>query len=345
MQSFFTPLMPDDYLELINPLWSTREMRGRIEHIKRETPDTVTITIRPSFEWEGHQPGQYLRIGIVVNGVHHWRAYSLTSDPGHPEGFISVTPKRVDEGIVSPFLTQHAKPGDIVRLGGVEGEFTLPDPLPEKLFFLSAGSGITPIMSMLRCLARQDALEDVVHLHSARSRRDVTFGEELRRLDERHRGFRLTERHTDVEPRIKPQELDDLCPDWRDREAFVCGPAELLDAMTEHWESEGDPDRLHMERFQPIIGGDPGDGEGGTVRFLRSDCETECDAGTPILEAGEQAGLDLDYGCRMGICHTCTGTLRSGQLRDLRSGKVFGSEGDTVRICIAAPEGPVELEL
>ena len=86
VRSLFTPLLPDDYLELINPLWSTQELRGRIERIERETPDAVTVLIRPGYDWEGHQPGQYLRIGVVVDGVHHWRAYSLTSDPDRPTG-------------------------------------------------------------------------------------------------------------------------------------------------------------------------------------------------------------------------------------------------------------------
>ncbi|CAA9497116.1 MAG: Flavodoxin reductases (ferredoxin-NADPH reductases) family 1, partial [uncultured Solirubrobacteraceae bacterium] len=161
----FTPLLPDDYLELINPLWSTRELRGRVERIERETEDAVTILIRPGWEWEGHEPGQYLRVGFVVDGVHHWRAYSLTSDPGRPDGFISITPKLVEEGKVTPYLVKELKPGCIVRLGGVEGTFKLPDQLPPMLLFISAASGITPIMAMLRCLERQGALADVVHLH------------------------------------------------------------------------------------------------------------------------------------------------------------------------------------
>src|SRR6478752_6706424 len=166
MRSLFTPLLPDDYLELINPLWSTQELRGRIERIERETSDAVTVLIRPGYEWMGHRPGQYLRIGVVVDGVHHWRAYSLTTDPGRPDGLIGITPKLVESGVVSPYLVRQARPGDIVRLGGVEGTFVLPDPPPRQLLLISAGSGITPIMSMLRSLDRDEALEDVVHIHS-----------------------------------------------------------------------------------------------------------------------------------------------------------------------------------
>src|SRR3954447_5832244 len=157
VRALFTPLLPDDYLELVTRLWSTQELRGRIERVQRETDDAVTVFIKPGWEWPGHKPGQYLRIGFVVDGVHHWRAYSLTSDPGRPDGLISITPKLVEEGKVTPWLVRKAKDGGIVRLGGVEGTFVLPDELPERFLFVSAGSGITPIMSMLRALARRHA--------------------------------------------------------------------------------------------------------------------------------------------------------------------------------------------
>jgi ferredoxin-NADP reductase len=345
VRALFSPLLPDDYLELINPLWSTRELRGRIERIERETPDAATIVIRPGYEWQGHEPGQYLRIGVVVDGVHHWRAYSLTSDPGRADGCISITPKLVDEGVVSPYFVKQARPGEIVRLGGVEGTFVLPEPLPQKMLFISAGSGITPIMSMLRSLHRRDAVRDVVHLHSARTADDVIFASQLRRLDEQHPGFRLHLQHTGEQGRISPGDLDQLCEDWHEREAFISGPAEMLEAMIERWEAEGDADRLNLERFQPIIGGDPGDGEGGTIKFLKSEIEANADGGTPILVAGEDAGAILPFGCRMGICHTCVGRLCSGKVRDLRTGEVSGQDGEMIRTCVNAPEGAVEIEL
>jgi ferredoxin-NADP reductase len=346
IRAFTSPLLPDDYLELINPLWSTRELRGRIERIEPETADAATVVIKPGYEWTGHQPGQYLRVGIDIDGRRHWRAYSLTSDPDRPDGCISITPKNVNEGTVSPVLVKGRRLGTIVGLGGVEGEFVLPDPVPEKLLFISAGSGITPIMSMLRSLDGDDAVGDVVVLHSARTPEDVIFGDDLRRLDERHEGFHLHEQHTSEMGRLSPPDLDRLCPDWREREAFVSGPGEMLDAISEHWEKECDSAKLHMERFQPVIGaGDAEQGEGGTITFAQSKCETECDGGTPILVAGEEAGIELPFGCREGICHTCVGELRSGQVRDLRSGKVYGQEGEMVRTCINAPEGSVEIKL
>jgi stearoyl-CoA 9-desaturase NADPH oxidoreductase len=345
VRSLFTPLLPDDYLELINPLWSTRELRGRIMRIQKETEDAVTVFIKPGFEWEGHQAGQYLRIGVVIDGVNHWRAYSLTSDPGRPDGCISITPKLVDEGKVSPYFVKRARPGEIVRLGAVEGTFLLPAEPPEKALFISAGSGVTPIMSMLRDLDRQDAIDDVVLIHSARHEKDIIFGEQLREIEGRREGFSVHRQMTKEMGRFKPKDLEKLCPDWREREAFISGPAELLDALIEYWEKEGDCDRLSLERFQPIIGGDAGDGKGGSIKFLKSDIEANSDGGTPILVAGEDAGATLPFGCRIGICHTCVGKLCSGQIRDLRTGEVSGQEGEVVRTCVNAPEGDIEIEL
>jgi ferredoxin-NADP reductase len=345
-RSFTSPLLPDDYLELVNPLWSTRELRGRIMRIERETPDAVTVLIKPGWEWPGHRPGQYLRLGIEVDGIHHWRAYSLTSDPRRVDGCISITPKLVEGGKVSPFLFDGVRPGAIVRLGGVEGSFVLGDPAPERLLLISAGSGITPIMSMLRSLAGEHALRDVVHVHSARRAEGVIFGRELRLLDARNPGYRLHERHSGEQGRVSVEQLDELCPDWRERETFLCGPAGLLDAIGERFRADGAEQRLHVEHFQPDAHvGDGERGAGGTIRFCSSGVEAISDGGQPILLAGESAGAKLPFGCRMGICHTCVGRLRSGRVRDLRTGRVHGQPGEVLQTCVNAPEGAVEIDL
>jgi ferredoxin-NADP reductase len=233
----------------------------------------------------------------------------------------------------------------VVRLGGVEGTFVLPEPLPEKLLFISAGSGITPIASMLSDLHRRDAIGDVVHVHSARTAEGIIFAERLRLLDAAHDGFDLRLRLTGDQGRLAPADLDELCPDWRQRHAFASGPGPMLEDLASHWERQGDPRLLAMERFQPLIGGDPGGGEGGPIRFVKSGVQIGCDGATPILAAGEEAGATLPFGCRMGICHTCVGELRHGEVRDLRTGEVHGSPGEMVRTCVNAPEGPIEIAL
>jgi ferredoxin-NADP reductase len=344
-RSFTWPLLPDDYLELVNPLWSTRELRGRVQSVEREARDAVTVLIKPGWEWPGHRAGQYVRLGVEVDGVHHWRAYSLTSDAGRADGCIAITPKLVPEGTVSPFLFSGVRPGAIVRLGGVEGTFTLPERPRRRLLFVSAGSGVTPIMSMLRQLARERELHDVVHVHSARTAEDVIFGGELRELHARAGGYRLHEQLTGAHGRLAPTGLERLCADWREREAFVCGPTGVMRAMNELWAREGERERLHMEHFQPHEYEDAEAGAGGTISFCASDVLADADGRESILAAGERAGASLPYGCRMGICHSCVGRLRAGRVRDLRTGRVHGQPGEMLQTCINAPEGAVELDL
>jgi len=348
IRSFTSPLAPDDYLELINPLWSTRELRGRVERVTREARDAVTVVIKPAWEWPGHLAGQYLRLGVEIDGVLHWRAYSLTSPPGRADGCIAITPKLVEGGTVSSFLNRSLRPGAIVRLGGVEGTFVLPEPVPERLLLISAGSGITPVASMLRSLYASDGrtgLRDVVHVHCSRTRDGVAFAGELAAFDAAANGYSLQLRITSEQGRLSPRELEGLCSDWRERETFLCGPPGLIEAMSAHWREHGERSRLHLERFTADTVGEGERGCGGTIRLLRSGIDARSNGEQPILAAGESAGAQLPFGCRMGICRSCVGRLCSGRVRDLRTGRVHGQPGEMVQTCLNAPEGAIEIDL
>ncbi|XRQ06572.1 ferredoxin reductase [Actinomadura welshii] len=332
-----TPLLPEDYLGLVNPLLSTEELRGRVEAVRHEAPAVATLVIRPGRMWRGHRPGQWVKVGVDIDGVRHWRTFSLSSPP-RPDGRITVTVKAAKDGFVSAYLVNEVRRGAIVRLAPAEGDFVLPSPVPRRLLFVTAGSGITPVMAMLRHL-RGGGAPDIVLVHSDRTAGDVVFGDELRRMP----GIRLHERHTTVDGRFKPSELAEICPDWAERDAWACGPGAMLDDLTEHWQASGAGDRLRVERFQTVLAG--GTGEGGHVTFTKSGIEVDADGATPLLVAGEEAGALLPSGCRMGICYSCVGRLCSGKVRDLRTGEVHGDEGEIVQTCVSAAAGPVEIEL
>jgi stearoyl-CoA 9-desaturase NADPH oxidoreductase len=345
-----TPLLPEDYLGLINPLWSTEELRGRIESVQLETTDAATIVIRPGRTWTGHRAGQWVRIGVDLDGVRHWRTFSLSSAPDRADrtsrrnratGTVAITVKATPQGTVSTHLVRNARPGMIVGLAPAQGEFVLPSPLPGRLLFLTAGSGITPVMAMLRGLALDGAMPDVVLVHSAPTAEDVIFGTELRGLAARFPTFRLYERHTRAEGRLQLAELSELCPDWIERPAWACGPAELLDEAVAHWDSVGA--EVHVEHFRPpaLVSG----GQGGLVRFGKSGHEVDADGSTPLLDVGENAGVLMPSGCRMGICYSCVSRLTRGKVRDLRTGEVHGEEGHLIQTCVSAAAGPVEIEL
>ncbi len=186
-----TPLLPDDYLHLANPLWSARELRGQIVEVRPETTDSATIVIKPGWGFDfNYQPGQYIGIGLHIDGRWHWRSYSLTSPPNWENKRISIAVKAMPEGFLSSHLVSGAVPsGTIVRLATPSGNFALPDPPPEKILFITAGSGITPVMGMLRTMNRRGQLPDVMHIHSAPTESDVMFADELTALHAEHEDF------------------------------------------------------------------------------------------------------------------------------------------------------------
>ncbi len=348
------PLLPEDLLGTLNPMWSANQPHARVEALRRETADTTTLLLRPGAGLVRHRPGQFVGVGVRIGGVWQWRTYSVTSRPS--DALLAITVTAVPGGAVSGLLAHRTPVGTLLRIGPPAGEFVLPEPTPEKLLFLAAGSGITPIMGMLRELAatRPEALDGTVVVHCDRTPADLVFGLELRAMAA-STGLRLVERHTALEGRLTADTLTDDVPDWTARQAWACGPAAMLDALTEHWARVGDPAALHVERFTPpalsisadarSAGAAPFGATGGRVTFTTSRVEADAAPGTPLMAAGEAAGALLPNGCRMGICHTCVGTLRSGAVRDLRTGDLYDTPGESVRTCVSGAAGDVEIEL
>lgn len=336
-----TPLLPDDYLHLVHPLWSARELRGVIVEVVPETPTAATLVIKPGWGWSAdYQAGQYVGIGVMVDGRWHWRSYSLTSVPRSGVDTISITVKAMPEGFLSGHLVGGVAPGTVVRLAAPRGDFVLPDPPPPAVLFLTAGSGLTPVMGMLRMLDRRGAMPDVVLVHCAPSHSDVLFRAELHELATAHRRFVLHERHTDAVGPLRISDLPEVCPDWATRETWACGPPAMLDDAEAWWRQGGCRERLHVERFSVTLDG--AGGEGGTVTFGPSGRSTHADGATTLLEAAERAGVALPFGCRMGICQSCVVPLVAGSVRDLRNGTVH-TEGDRIQTCISAAAGDCQL--
>jgi ferredoxin-NADP reductase len=304
-----------------------------------ETRDSVTLEIKPGRGWAGHRPGQYIRVGVDVEGVRQWRAYSLTSKLGSRT--ISITVKAIPDGVVSNHLVRRARPGMLIQLDQATGEFTERGD-SEPLLFVTGGSGITPIMGMLRngIAARRD----VVVVHSAPTRDEVVFGGELRRLAAIDR-IRLVELHTDTDGMLDADRLAELVPDLDSRLTFACGPAGMLDMVTELFTTRSLEDRLHIEQFRPTV---VVAGEGGAVAYGAAGPVVDVEPGTTLLDAGEAAGVLMNSGCRMGICYGCVVPLKEGAVRDLRDGALTTAvEGDGVLIqpCISTAAGSCQLDL
>ena len=343
-----SPLLPADYLDLFDPLRPGADLRGRIVAVQPETADAATIVIRPGADWAGHVPGQYVRIGVDVDGVRQWRAYSLTHGP-RADGNISITVKAVPGGLVSNHLVREARPATLVHLEQAQGEFVLPTD-GGKLLFVTAGSGVTPVIGMLRNLfpvaddgvvrLARSAAYDIVVVHVAPSEPDSIFIHNLRALDEAGL-IRLVARYDDEHGVLDVEDLDTLVPDLHERMTLACGPGGLLDALQRHHDERGL--ELLTEQFRA---GTLVVGEGGTVGFTGSGTTVAADGATPILDAAEAAGVLMPSGCRMGICFGCVLPLREGAVRDLRTGAVTTAtpgetegQGVPIQTCISAAAG------
>ena len=346
-----TPLLPADYLDLVAPLRSGTDLRARIVSVTPETRDAATIVLKPGADWAGHVPGQYLRIGIDVDGVREWRAYSLTHGP-RADGCISITVKAVPDGKVSNHLVHEARPGTLVHLEQAAGDFVLA-PTQTKLLFVTAGSGVTPVIGMLRNLfpvADSGVVDlprskdlDIVVVHVAPTEPDSIFLDNLRELDA-HGSIRLIARYDDQHGVLDVADLGDLVPDLAERTTYACGPGGLLDALTAHHADKGLT--LFTEQFRA---GFVEAGDGGTLTI--GGVTVDADGATPLLDVAEAAGVLMPSGCRMGVCFGCVVPLKEGAVRDLRNGAITTADpissangGVPIQTCISAAAGACTIE-
>ena len=337
----------DGYLEEINPLLVTGECRAEVVGVDRGTEESVTLKLRPNRVWQGFQAGQFVNVAVEIDGIRHQRCYSPACREGLRE--LEITVKRHPEGLVSNFLADRAAPGMILGLSQADGDFRLPQPRPESVLLIGGGSGITPLMAILRTLFAEDYEGPVALLHYAPDPDRAIYREELERLAAEHPNFRLLRSYTrapgagEVDGHFSPLHLPQSDPSFAEAETFACGPPALLDAVRGTWRN-GLEHRLHVESFVPptfLPTGEPGE---GVLRFAGSGVEVQ-NSGASLLEQAEDAGVPAEYGCRMGICHTCTCRKTAGSVRNLVSGEVSGAEEEDIQICVSVPVGDVELDL
>ena len=344
---FIDPNWIDFVLEHVDPMLSVSRTRARITAIVYETADIRTFVLRPNRHFRGFAPGQYVPVRVTLGGVVHERCYSLTGPPGAPT--LSITVKRVEGGVVSTWLHDHARPGDVVELGDADGSFTLPDPLPAKLLFIAGGSGVTPVCSLIRAALHSNPRAEIALLYFARSASDFAFGDLFEGLASVHPGFQyiaiaeVAGPNTPIVGRFDAEQLRRFVPDYADREAFLCGPPGLMRAVRELFDTEGRRDRLRSESFGPAPHA-ASELTDAPVTFRRSQ-RTVVNNRANLLETAEAAGLKPANGCRIGICKTCVCTKVSGVVRDRVTGALDHEANSRIRICVSEPVGPVTLEL
>jgi ferredoxin-NADP reductase len=348
LEALAAPHGVDRYLELIRPSWSLREARAEVIEVRRQTADSVTLTLSPNENWEGFSTGQFVRITVEIDGVRQTRCYSPTCSE-HTRNRIEITVKAHPEGQVSGFLNRAAHPGMVIGLSAADGDFVLPPARPERLLLISAGSGITPVMSMLRTLCDEGYAGNVTFMHYAPTRDDVIYRSELGAIAARHANVRLFHAYTreaggTLSGHLCRDHLEAVSTNLVGAETYVCGPPGLIESARRMWAEDGIEGLLHIESFLPPSLAIASDRAEGSVAFAQAG-ERVANSGRSLLEQAEQAGLSPQFGCRMGICHTCTCRKTAGTVRNLVSGEVSSAHAEDIQICVSVPVGDVELDL
>lgn len=333
------------WLREVGSVGSLSEVRARVVDVVRETADARTFVLRPNRLWRGHRAGQWTSVEVEIEGARLRRCYSISSAPD--DALVSITVKRVSGGRVSGWLHDHVRPGDVLGLGEASGDFVLPEETPARLLLLSGGSGITPMMSMLRALAARDALHDVVLVHHARRRDDVIFRDAIDALAAAHPGLRRVW-CLDDDPRgtggFDEARLASLVPDLAERETFLCGPPAMMARAETMWRDAG-CERLHAERFTAPIAEPLAEGEDVTLHLVRSKRTVAARTAGTLLDQLEHAGERPPSGCRMGICRSCTSVKRSGTVRNTLTGATSSAPDESIQLCVSTPCTDVELSL
>lgn len=346
------------------PSWTDEDADGDADallvckQVHALTPDVRTFVLQsPQPRLFHHDPGQFLTVGVDIDGRPVERCYTISSPPTRPHS-VAITVKRVPGGLVSNWLHDRLRPGQTVRARGPLGDFSFTRHPAPKYLFLSGGSGATPLMSMTRALYDLAHPADVVFVHSACTPGDILFRRELDVIAAAAPTIRVvhvceqdgpTESWGGHRGRLTVETLRQIAPDFRQREIFTCGPAGYMAAVRDMLTKAGAAmDRYHEESFafdapsasEAVADSEEtGRGHVYSVEFTRSRRTLTCDADTSLLAAAAQAGLNLPASCAQGMCGTCKTTLLAGSVDMRHNGGIRPREiaQNKILLCCSKP--------
>ncbi|MGE8500474.1 MAG: ferredoxin reductase [Pseudomonas sp.] len=337
----------DGLLAVLHPALRLNRVFARVEDRRWVADDMLALTLRPNGNWRGARPGQHVQVYLEHQGVRLSRSYSLTQV--HADGRLEIAIKRQPGGRVSPRLLDWLEVGQVLELGPAFGELHWQADSTGVLL-LAAGSGLTPLLGLLRDALARGFHAPVTLLHYVREQGQRAFVAELQTLQAQHRNLTVRWAVTG-DPASEPSgrfqdahvgEIDAVAS----FQVLACGPAGFVERVRD-WQQRvaGPQGAFQGEAFTPPAR-DASSASGPVqLGFARSQLSVAGDSRLSLLELAEAQGLRPAHGCRQGICASCTCLLLSGEVRDLRSGELFSEPGQPIRLCISAPYRDVLIDL
>lgn len=327
---------------ILNPAWSFTEPRARVIRVVDEARGVKSLWLKTNGRFGVFHPGQHVMLELEINGARHARCFSLSHAP-RADGLLRVTIKRKDDGPVSN-AAHKLEAGQVLRLSQAQGAFA-PRSCNGKLLMLSAGSGITPMMSLLHGFASVGSSRDVVLLHTSRTDADMIFGNELRQLASRWPQLRLHGHTTQTNGYLDEQGLTKCVPDWAERETLLCGPDGFMRTFEAMYAVAGRSEQVQSESFGRRAAAIDPNATKHAVSCATTDQSFTAKAGQSLLDAAEATGLQPRFGCRRGICRTCQCRKQSGTVLNLLTGQISGPGDELIQLCISTPHSAIELAL
>jgi len=352
-ENLITPLInPAQFDFWAQQLGSTRAWDrcfARVISVQTESPGTKTLSLKANRNWQGFEAGQHCNVTARIAGRNITRSYSISSDPIDGRR-IQITVRREAGGLMSEYLCNDLDVGDRLELGSPFGEMLLPAPMPTHLLLLAAGSGITPMMSQIRTLARKGMPTSVILMYWEKTTADFNFAHELQSIARQHSNFNVnlitTREHSEhpLSGRISDELLAQIANISTVDQVFACGANGFVKTATRICESRNMP--IISESFTPS--------ESQTINtevneyavyLRRQGLHLRLSNQLPMLEQLESAGVSVPSGCRQGICNTCTCVRNSGTTTDVFSGAVDNEPLQIIKLCVSRASSNLELDL
>ena len=345
ISSMFDMVMGNDtanfWLQKINPLWSVQQALGKIVQKEQSATDTTSLTIETNRHFKMGQPGQHHPINVEINGRRYERTYSLTQLDAH---HVLLTVKKVEKGVVSNWLMNDAKIGEIIQFDQPYGDMLLPTVI-SPLILLAAGSGITPMYSLIKALIQTKQIDQQpVHLlYWVKKHADVAFKQEFDQFAQQYPNFKFDVFYTQevsADTRLNAEYLH-MVKNIEQSTVYICGASGFVTTAEQLFENAS---TLKSEAFSltPVISDETGF---VNVTLTKSNKVVAIPKGQSILASLEQQNIKPQHGCRMGICNKCACNKAQGATKNLVNGQENAEPNNLLRICVNTAQTDLVIDI